>query len=386
MSSLSFSTERLDWLRRKVASDVESGVYWGGAFKIARHGKVEFDEAIGYEDSAHSRSLATNSVFSLLSITKAFTNVLVLRAIEQGRFSFTTKMVDLIPEFKGTPRDKATIYHFLTHTTGMPGVWVAKPGGTPTDDLSAAVEAVCQFVQGNIEPGVRCDYSPMANHTLLAEVLRRTDPHDRGFVSIVREDLFEPLGMVDTHFGVPATVRDRFVFPDRRGMIGVGAPYRENDDNPPAPYNDAPYNELAHSGASSTTGDLMRFAEMLRNGGELDGVRILSPRMIRMARQNQTGDLPNELYMTVALRAGYDVPPAYMGLGFNLRGPKLCAAQFGTMTSAETFGNYGSGSTVFWVDPEHDITFVGLTAGLMDQAQNITRFQQLADIVMGAAL
>jgi CubicO group peptidase (beta-lactamase class C family) len=99
-----------------------------------------------------------------------------------------------------------------------------------------------------------------------------------------------------------------------------------------------------------------------------------------------TGDLPNELYKAVALRAGYPPPPANMGLGFNVRGPELINHQLGTLTSPETFGNYGAGSMVFWIDPELDITFVGLTAGLLTQARNIERFERLADIVVGAAL
>ena len=137
-------------------------------------------------------------------------------------------------------------------------------------------------------------------------------------------------------------------------------------------------------GAASTTADLTRFAEMLRHGGELDGVRILSPVMVALARRNHTGDLPNELYRSVALRAGYPAPPAYIGLGFSVRGTALVRHQFGTLTSPETFGNYGAGSTEFWIDPVLDVTFVGLSAGLLGQAPNIERYQRLSDIVVGA--
>ncbi|MBN9185746.1 MAG: hypothetical protein J0I97_09835, partial [Microbacterium sp.] len=106
---------------------------------------------------------------------------------------------------------------------------------------------------------------------------------------------------------------------------------------------------------------------------------------IRLARTTWTGDMPNELYRTVALRAGYAVPPASLGLGFNLRGSGIPVHQMGTLTSPSTFGNYGAGSVLFWVDPELDLTFVALTAGLLPQAENIARFQQLSDLAVGAA-
>lgn len=383
MPTSAFAPDRLDRLREVVAADVASGLYWGAAIKVARHGRLEFDEAIGFADAEHATPLATDSVFSIFSGTKAFLNVLTLRAIERGQFSLTTKMVDLIPEFAGAPRDRATIFNFLTHTTGMPGVWEPRPG-LYLDRLDDAVAAVCQYVLGTVEPGTRCDYSPMANHTLLGEALRRTDPAGRDIVSIVREDLFEPLGMVDTAFGIDDRTRPRHVVPDMRGIVPISHLSRENED--PHGLFTASHNEATWVGTSSTTADLSRFVEMLRGEGTLDGVRILSPRTVRMARRNWTGDLPNELYQTVALRAGYEVPPAYLGLGFNVRGERMVTTQLGSLSSPETFGNYGAGSVLFWVDPELDVTFVALTAGLLDQARNIARFQRLSDLVVGAAV
>jgi len=383
VNTSAFAEDRLARLREVIATDVESGLYWGASVKIARGGELAFDEAIGFADGERRQPLSTDSVFSIFSGTKAFINVLTLRAIERGQFALTTKMVDLIPEFAGAPRDRATIFHFLTHTTGMPGVWEPKPG-LLLDRLEDSVAAVCEYVLGAVEPGTRCDYAPMANHTLLAEALRRTDPRGRDIVSIVREDLFEPLGMVDTAFGISDRTRARHVVPDMRGIVPITSPSRENDE--PNGLYTASHNEATWVGASSTTSDMNRFLEMLRGEGTLDGARILSPRTVRLARKNWTGDLPNELYRTVALRAGYTPPPAYLGFGFNVRGEAIVNTQLGTLTSPETFGNYGAGSVVFWVDPELDVTFVALTAGLLDQARNIERFQRLSDLVAAAAL
>ena len=139
-------------------------------------------------------------------------------------------------------------------------------------------------------------------------------------------------------------------------------------------------------GVVSTAHDMHRFAEMLRRGGEFDGARVLSPAILDRATRNRTGDKPNELYMQLARGRGWAPYPAYIGIGFSLRGDAVCHHQFGTLTSPRTFGNHGAGSTLFWVDPELHMTFVCLTAGVMDEADNIERFQRLSDIAVSAAV
>lgn len=379
----SFDPDRLQQFASLVQADVEAGLYFGGCFRVTRHGETAVDLAIGTEDAGGLRPLHADSVFSIFSATKAFINVLVLRAVELGRLALTTRMVEIIPEFAGAPRDRATVFHFLTHMTGMPGVWEPAPG-LYLDELDTAVGAVCENVLGVVEPGQRCDYSPMANHALLGEALRRIDPAGRSIHAILEEDLFVPLGMHDTSLGIRAHMRERHVVPDMRGIIPIKALSRTHPGD--QGLYEAERNESTWAGAASTTADLTRFACMLRNGGRLGDARILSERTIAMARRNWTGELPNELYRTVALRAGYEVPPAYLGLGFQVRGARIVHHQLGTLTSAETFGNYGAGSVVFWIDPELDVTFVALTAGLLPQAQNINRFQRLSDVVAAAAL
>ena len=144
--------------------------------------------------------------------------------------------------------------------------------------------------------------------------------------------------------------------------------------------------EAPHVGCASTSGDLYRFAEMLRRGGELDGVRILSPAMIRLARQVHTGDMPNQLYKRVAEGAGWQVPPANQGIGFQVRGTGVFHHLFGTLASPETHGNYGAGSTMFWVDPAADVSFALCSAGVMTQAANIERCQKLSDLALSAMI
>ena len=374
-------TDRLGLVRAAIEADIARGLYHGAVIRVGLGGRVELEAAIGTHAGAGTRALAADSVFTIFSLTKAFTNVLVLRAVELGRLALTTKVVDGIPEFKGAPRDGATLAHLLTHTAGMPGVWTPKPEMFE-DDLAELVQAVVENVHGVVPPGTRCDYAPVVNHVLMAEMLRRTDPAGRVFAEIARQDLFDPLGMQATSFGVRSDLKPRKVVPDVRDVVPI--PVRGRDD--PGRYSlfEQRANEAAHVGACSSVPDLWRFIEMMRRGGTVDGTRILSARTLALARRNWTGSMPNELYRTVALRAGWEPPPAFIGLGFSVRGDGIVHHQFGTLTSPQTFGNYGAGSTMFWVDPELDLSFVCCTTGLLAQAANIERFQRLSDMVVGA--
>ncbi len=375
--------ERLDQLKQVIEGDIARSDYYGAVLQIGRGGVVVFDEAIGHAYAGGERALKTDDVFSLFSVTKAFTNVLVMKAIEEGRFQLTTKVKDVLPEFTGNPREQATFYHLLTHTAGMPGVWSPKPG-MYLDRLSELYEASIENVHGATPPGERCDYSPLVNHVLMGTALVRTDPRGRNFQTLLHEDLFAPLGMDSTSMGLRPDLDARHVRPDMRGTVPIKHLSR-NIEGDHALFED-PEVEAPHVGCASTCGDLWRFAEMLRREGELDGVRILSPRMIRLARQVHTGDKANELYRSVALRAGWVVPPANQGIGFQVRGTGVFQHLFGQLASPETFGNYGAGSTMFWVDPEADVSFSFLSAGVMTQAANIERMGKLSDIALSACL
>jgi CubicO group peptidase (beta-lactamase class C family) len=381
--SEAFSAERLEHLRRVIAEDIAAGRYFGAVLAIARAGQLGLHEAIGHADAAASRALRLDSVFSIFSVTKAITNVLVLRAIELGRFALTTRISDLVPEFSGGLRNQITVHHLLTHTSGLPIVFAIKPD-MYIDRLDEVVAAVCAHIQPAEPPGERVAYSPLANHALLGEALRRTDPKRRSYRAIVHDDLLAPLGMGDSSVGLRRDLRARHVVPDFRGNFPITHPGHSNlGPNGAFEEEDA---EMPWVGLASTVPDLLRFAEMLRRGGELDGSRILSPAMLELATRNWTGEKPNELYKALFEQRGWPPAPAYLGLGFALRGTAMCHHLYGTLTSPGTFGNYGAGSALYWVDPARELTFVCLSAGVMNSLDNIERFQRLSDIAVAAAL
>jgi CubicO group peptidase (beta-lactamase class C family) len=252
------------------------------------------------------------------------------------------------------------------------------------DRLEEVIAAICEVALPVEAAGVRVDYAPLFNHALLGEAARRVDPKRRSYRQILHEDLFNPLGMKDTSMGVRRDLKPRHLVPEFRGNypiqhlghsnLGPNGAFEEENA------------EMPWVGCVSTADDLMRFAEMLRGGGSLDGRRIVSRAFIERARTIWTGDKPNEFYANVIRAAGGVVPPANIGLGFSVRGPQMGTTLFGTLASPSTFGAHGAGTTIFWVDPERDISFVGLMTGLMKTIDNLWRWERLSDIVHAAAL
>lgn len=375
--------DRLAHLLTVMHEDIRRARYFGGVIMVARHGELALFEALGHADEARTRKVRKDSVFSIFSVTKAFTNVLVFRAIEHGRLALTTTISSVIPEFSGRGREAITLFHLLTHTSGLPSLYTPRPGMC-IDRLDEIIAAICAHVYPAEPPGTRVDYSPMVSHALLGEAVRRTDPQRRRYRQIVEDEILKPLGMNDTSVGLRRDLRERHLVPEFRGNsaidhlghsnLGPNGAFQEEDA------------EMPWVGIASTAPDMFRFAEMLRRGGELEGARIVSPTILERARQCWTGDKPNEVYKRLAESRGWKVMPAYIGLGFSLRGEEIGNTLFGTLTSPHTFGNYGAGTTIFWVDPLLDLSFVALCTGVMTSGDNIERWQRLADIAVSAAL
>ena len=380
---MAWRMDRIDHLTKVIQDDIARELYYGCVIKVARGGETGLEMAFGTERGGASKALATDTVFNIFSVTKAMTNVLVFRAIELGELALTTKVSSVIPEFTGGLRQHLTVFDLLTHASGLPSVFTPQPGMN-IDNLDEIIAAICRNVHSSEQPGVRVDYSPIAHHALLGEMVRRTDAKGRSYRQIAQQELFDPLKMASTSIGRRQDLAERHCIPVFHG----NAPTEHKSSRVPGQNGafEDPEAEMPWVGAVSTTPDLWRFAEMLRLGGELDGARIVSPAIVEMATRNWTGDKPNELYKGVANRAGWRPFPAYMGLGFALRGEGAHHALYGTLASPGTFGNYGAGTSLFWVDPVREITFAFLSAGVMDSAPNIERCQRLSDIVIAAAI
>jgi CubicO group peptidase (beta-lactamase class C family) len=372
---------QLERLQQAIEEDIAAGLYHGCVLKVARGGDVVADLAIGSEDRTGARRLEPTSVFNIFSVTKAFTNLLVLQAVEQGRFLLTTPIRDLIPEFKGHGREKILMWHLLSHQAGLPILFEVTKGWAINDFAEVSKTTIAE-VKPSEDPCLKVAYSPLVNHVLMAEALLRTDPKKRRYRDLVQQEILDRLDMRDTSVGLRPDLKARKIVPDFQGNYPIG----HKSSRVPGP-NGAFEDEEAEMpwvGIVSTVPDMFRFADLFRRGGTFNGERLLSPAMIDLATRNHTGDKINELYAIRNRAEGIVPAPAYFGLGFSLRGEALVHSYFGTLASPRTFGNYGAGTSLFWVDPERDLTFVFLSAGVMEHNANTRRFQKIADIVFAA--
>jgi CubicO group peptidase (beta-lactamase class C family) len=375
-----FDAARLAHLDDAIAADVAAERYDGCELVVARHGAVAYRAQHGFADRAAGTRVAPGQLFVTMSIGKQLTVALVLRAVERGHFALTTPVADLIPAFATRGKARVTVGHLLTHTGGMPAMLPAGLAPEQVGNLEAVVAATCESLL-ECRPGTRVVYSVIVGHAVLAELVRRADGGGRSYGRILREDLFEPLGMRDTWLGKPAHVAARLapvVARDRRPglfdpafMEAIGAMVGEDS-------------EIPAGGYVSSAPDMHRFAEMLRRGGELDGVRILSPGTVALVQENRTGDEVNTLWAYAEAMRGWPPIPADLGYGFFLRGTGSHPTPFGQMASPRTFGGFGAGSSAFWIDPATDVTYAFLSSGLMEDSYSIERHQRLADIVHAA--
>lgn len=381
-SELGFDPERLERLRAAIRDDVEQMRYDGCSLLVARRGRVAFHEAFGFSDRATGRMAGTDDVFFSMSIAKQLTNTMVMMRIERGLVGLHTRVADVIPAFGQKGKQNVTIGDLIVHRAGLP---FGLPPMPPEliGDIDAMTEVACTLLPEGV-PGSRVNYSALIAHSVLASIVRRVDGGGRTYRQMLADDLFGPLGMPDTSLGarsdleprrVPVVVRDRTpdMF-DADLLEATAALFHESF-------------EMPAGGCLTTTQDFFRFAECIRRGGELDGVRILSPSTIRLMTTNQTGDLPNGIWDYARASHGWPVFPAYLGYGFFVRGEGAWfPTPFGLASSPSTYGGFGAGSNAFWVDPERELVCVYLSAGLMPETKSTPRHQKIADLVQAAVV
>lgn len=373
--------ERLQRVYASMERDIEAEICDGAVLLVARGGHIAMHEALGWAHRESRRATRLDDVFHLNSISKQMTACTVLQAIDRGDLSLLTPVCEIVEEFGRRGKQRVTVRDILSHQSGIN---TEIPFGVmmPSDIFN--IEALVARISDERifrRPGRSVSYNAMSAHAVLAEMVRRIDGGERTFGQILRDDLFEPLGMGDTSFSLRADLAERRVpLVARYRSEGLFDPIMLTSMNDIYDEN----TEFPSGGVIGTTADLFRFTEMLRRGGELDGVRILSREILAEALTNQTGEHPNDIFDYAREMRGWPDWPAYIGLTFFLRGEGLFPTSMGHLTSPSTYSGQGAGSTLFWVDPERDLTFICLTAGLLEDGDNMLRFQRLSDLVVGA--
>ncbi len=294
-----------------------------GAVVIVGH-----NDHIVYRKAYGSRALypvrepmTVDTIFDIASLTKVIaTTSSMMKLFEQGRFRLNDKVTDYIPEFMGGKSD-ITLRNLFTHFSGLqPDV----PLKVPWSGYQRGIQLACTFAPGG-PPGTRYVYSDI-NFILLGEIVHRLS--GKLVSEYARENVFLPLGMKDSMFQPPASLRPRIAPTERENRRSL--PLRGVVHDPTARNMGG---VAGHAGLFSTADDLALFAQMMLNGGELKGVRVFSPLTIRKFTEPQTP--PDQ--------------PILRGLGWDIDSPH--SSNRGELFPIGSFGHTGFTGTSIWIDP-----------------------------------
>ena len=319
---------RLEKIPARMKEFVDKGTAAGFVTLVARHGQVAAISSVGYRDLESMNPMRADTIFQIMSMTKAFTASAIMMLVEEGRLSLIDPVEKFLPSFHG----RVTIRDMLTHTSGMAS-WAGKKSDyvlwsrTLIDNVEECAHSTLLF-----EPGTNWKYSGCGFATLgrIVEVVS-----GKRFDQFVAERLLRPLGMVDTFFFPPADKKSRIAsFYSVQG----GKLVKDNDDDI---FRTGAKDPAPEGGLYSTAIDVARFYQMLLNGGALNGRRVLSRASVETMTMSQTGDLK------VPLAPG-------LGYGFGLFVIREPAGTF-RLSSIGSYGHYGSSHTFGWVDPKRDM-------------------------------
>ena len=371
--SAGFSSERLRLLGDRMQGYIDEGKLAGALTMLARRGEVFHLQIYGVQDLESGVAVSEDTIFRLYSMTKPITSVAVMMLYEEGHFSLDDPINKFIPEFADTQvfdgigetgmrlvaQDRPiTIRHLLTHTSGLS---YGLHRDTPIDPMYheariADADSTLKEVMGRLgkiplvhQPGTKWRYSMSATVLgYLVEVIS-----GRPFDEFLHDRLFAPLGMDDTSFFVPGDKLHRLAtayVPSRGGGI---APH---EGSVTTRHKRPHAMKSGGAGVVSTAGDYMRFCQMLLNGGELDGDRLLAPKTMQMmVSDHLTDDL--EPYVVEDRFRGYTKGCGF-GLGFSVVND---IAQHGIPGSNGMYSWFGAASCYFWIDPSEELIAILMT-------------------------
>ena len=375
-----FDEKRLARVGETIRRDIEDGKYYGATLRVAGKDGVILDLIEGHADHEAGRRLSQDSVFCTLSVAKQFTNVLALSLVERGLLRLHAPIAELLPQFRALGHEKINLWHLLTHTSGICSAFPRAP-----PEVICSIEQLTNFAasqQLESLPGERVNYSICVVHSVIAALCLRADGRGRTYSQMLEEEIFAPLKMRDTSLGLRKDLEARYC-PVKAVWSGGGVLPPETVEGMNLLMR-MPGAEIPGGGAVSTIEDVFRFVEMLRNGGELDGARILSPAMIEYASRNQTGDLRMVLMDPFLSSRNWLPTPAHIGIGFFVRGEGIIPGPFGVLNSPHSIAGMGAGATAFWVDPQRNLSFTFLSTGLMEASRNLERLGILSNLVLAA--
>jgi CubicO group peptidase (beta-lactamase class C family) len=380
------NARRLERIRPVMQAYVDRGVYAGINTLIARRGKVVHAGEFGWRDKEAGLGMTADTIFRLYSMTKPIICVALMTLLEEGRFRLIDPLARYIPAFGRVkvreadgslvdPVRPIMVRDLMTHMSGLSYHFVEDSPLAKVYNEGKLLDAQCSLEAAiddlarlplAFQPGARWRYS--VGIDVAARVIEVISGRPLG--SFLSERLFEPLGMADTGFGVPPEKRGRVAAMYGRPDVITAGPTvaRELDawskgvndrlDVSKSYPVDAPdvFMRGGH-GLFSTIGDYFRFAQMLVNGGELDGTRILGRKTLELMHSNHVPAalLPLDI-------GGLPLPGYGFGLGSRVL---LDVAQSGAPGSVGEFGWSGAAKTHYWVDPKEELVGLFFTQSMM---------------------
>ena len=366
-SSAGMSAERLARITEMTQRYVDENKLAGVATLVARDGKIVHHEVVGSRGAEDDRPLAKDALYRIFSMTKPITAVAAMMLYEEGKFQLSDPVAEFVPELEDLnvlvdgelkpAENDMTMLHLLTHTGGLSygfnpedpidkqyneaEIWTSK-------DLDDFAERIGKLPLA-FEPGERWHYSVAVDITGL--VVQRLS--GQPFNVFLKERLFAPLGMADTFFNVPADKLARLL--PNHAWNGEEEKLVQATEESFVEYTD----QTLFSGGGglvSSTMDYLRFSEMVRRGGELDGVRLLSPKTVEFMTANhlpaaiEGGGSGENPFGAAARGFGF-------GLGWGVVTDPVAARVLG---SAGEYNWGGAAGTVFWIDPVEDMVVIGM--------------------------
>ena len=365
------SSTGLDAVEAAVQAQIDAGVVAGAVTLTARHGKIARISTLGVKDVTSGEPLAEDSIFRIFSMTKPITGTAMMILHDAGLWHPGDAIAKHLPELAnvqvrlegGTliaPDHAPTMGELMTHRAGFAyGIAIGEPSDTveamyraagvqQSTDLNDMVARLATLPLA-YQPGSRWRYS--LSMDVQGAIVERLS--GQSLPEFYRTRIFEPLGMVDTAFHIA---------PDKKHRLATlyfkagDAPLMPLAVNPMRPDPESvPTFAMGGGGLFSTAPDYARYAQMLLNGGELDGKRIVSAAGVR---EQMTNRLPDEMLETRFVAGHQKFRPGF-GYGYNgvvFTDPTLAGIPVGK----GTYHWDGAAGTWFWVDPENDLLFVGM--------------------------
>jgi len=370
----------------RIWSDVEAlyatGLHPAIALNIAHQGRTVLDRTIGHVENVPAGSTthiaSPDTLFNLFSASKIVTATLVHALIDDGVLGLEDRPADYIPAFGCHGKDRIRLRHLLNHTAGISNMPRGVDAVTALTSGHFPMEALDEMRLQSV-PGQRVAYAPITNWFIVQEMLERAT--GRPLAELLRTRILDPLGFENMGYGVPADKIDRVA---RHALTGPPVPaimdriFRRTvgiDLDTAVPLTNGPRflsAVLPSANIIGTPREVTRFLEMLRRGGEVDGIRVLSEAAVQRATTHVT---------PLQLDGTFGFPMRY-GLGVMMGGRRF--SLFG-LDTAGAFGHLGLSTVVVFTDPRRELTVTFLNTGKPMMDLGMVRWywvlQQIASMV-----